>query len=245
MKKTLAVILHYNSTQFTDVLYRQLKPFEGNCYELIVVDNGSEPTRVSQYATFSLDKNYYFGGGLNATFDYFLDQTQYDSLLFLNSDLIVNGYNFVKTLRKILFNNNLYILSPSIIQPFENQCFWKQMHNWNSETVRIVKWIDFQAPLFRREFVEHIKKFDDELIFGWGQDVLSGIICEQMNWVIGVSDLVPAVHLDSQTMKDNNMIQSYRNNAEKGMINFFDKQNLLSKLQEFRNYGQYYKYEGH
>ena len=38
---TLAVILHYNTVECTDALYRQLKPFESDDYELIVLDNGS------------------------------------------------------------------------------------------------------------------------------------------------------------------------------------------------------------
>ena len=40
--KTLAVILHYNTKHFTDRLYRQLKPYENNDYDLIILDNGSE-----------------------------------------------------------------------------------------------------------------------------------------------------------------------------------------------------------
>jgi hypothetical protein len=85
--KTLAVILHYNTVECTDALYRQLKPYEDADYELIVLDNGSAPTCLSRYTTHRLARNGYFGGGLNAAIAMVLECPRYDSLLFLNSDL--------------------------------------------------------------------------------------------------------------------------------------------------------------
>ena len=104
MKKTLAAILHYNTTKYTDSLYEMLKPYEREDYDLVVIDNGSDKDKTSKYTTFRLEENVYYGGGLDVTMNYFIDNTQYDSMMLLNSDLIIHGQNFVKSLRNELFS---------------------------------------------------------------------------------------------------------------------------------------------
>lgn len=227
--KTLAAILHFNTPELTGVLYEQLKPYERDDYDLIILDNGSESGK-SIKTPFRLEENVYFGGAVNVLFDYMLDHPEYDSLLILNSDLIVHGYNFIKTMRKHL--DEYTVISPAIIQPMRDQCHWKNMHNWNSETIRQVKWCDYQAPLIHRRFIEHVKQFDNMLIYGWGQDILTGIICEEQGWKVGVCDNVTAVHLNSQTINRNQHIpemQTYCQLAEVYMFQYFDKENLQKR----------------
>jgi GT2 family glycosyltransferase len=233
--KTLAVILHYNTKHFTDRLYRQLKPYENQDYDLVILDNGSEikPDNPS----IRVDQNIFFGGGLNLAFQWVLDNPEYDSLLFLNSDLIIHGKDFVKTLRKEL--NEYKIISPSVIQPEEDQCYWPTMNSWYSKEIRQVPWVDFQCPLIHRDFIEHIKQYDDDLIYGWGNDVYSGYICNQNNWKIGVIDLATVVHLGSATIKETNS-SNYNNLAEKGMYKYFGKINSLHILNEYRNLARNY-----
>ena len=247
MKKTLAVILHYNTPQLTDRIYEQLKPYEGDDYELVVLDNGSPKGGESKYTTYKTSQNVYFGGGLNLAFQLILENPQYDSLLFLNSDLIVHGYRFVKTLRKEMFDGGYKIISPAVIQPEKNQCFWPTMHNWNSNTVRDVPWIDFQCPLIHRDLIEKINQFDNDLIFGWGNDVYSGVVCNENGWKQGVVDYCPVIHLSNETVKlnqDNPIIKNYNVYAERGMIKFFQKIGKINELIELRSLAQNYKYGG-
>jgi GT2 family glycosyltransferase len=233
--KTLAVILHYNTKHFTDSLYRQLKPHENQDYDLVILDNGSEikPDNPS----IRVDQNLMFGGGLNLAFQWILDNPEYDSLLFLNSDLVVHGEDFVKTLRNEL--HEYKIISPSIIQPEENQCYWPTMNNWYSKDIRQVPWVDFQCPLIHRDFIEHLKQYDDDLIYGWGNDVYSGYICEQNRWKVGVLDIVVAVHLGSATIRETNS-SSYNTLAESGMYKYFEKINSLHILNHYRNLAKNY-----
>ena len=247
MHKTLAVILNHNRKDYTDRLYRSLKPYEqpGN-YDLIVFDNGStDEKEVSEFTTFRSEENTYYGGGLNIIFSVMLENPQYDSLLVFNNDVIVHPYRFVKTLREKLFSENYHILSPSVLQPEEGQCFWPQMHNWASTTTRDVKWVDFMCPIIKREVVETIQQYGEDLLYGWGQDVYSGIVCEQNNWKIGVLDVLTVIHLSAQTYKDAKSDinhSEYSNRATQGMYEFFSKTNLLHKMQEFRSWGMNYKY---
>jgi GT2 family glycosyltransferase len=244
--KTLAVILNYNTPDLTDRLYNQLKPYENGNYDLIVLDNGSPSNGMSKYTTYRCPENVYFGGGLNLAMNLILENTQYDSLLFLNSDLIVHGYNFVKTLRYEMFNGGYKIISPAIIQPEESQCYWKNIHCWNSNTVRDVEWVDFQCPLLHMDLIKEIKQFDSNLIFGWGNDVYSGLVCKDKGWKVGVVDFCPAIHLSNETVRrnyDNDIIKNYNKYAEQGMISFFNKIGRYDELIEFRRLAREYEYE--
>lgn len=248
MGKTLAVIINHNRKEYTDRLYRSLKPHEvtGN-YELYVFDNGStDVAEVSEFTSFTSEENTYYGGGLNIIFSVMLENPQYDSLMVFNNDVIVHPYKFIQTFRERLFNEEYHILSPSVIQPEEGQCFWPQMHNWGSSNTRPVCWVDFMCPIFKREFVEEIQQYDSKLIYGWGQDVYSGIVCEQKGWKIGVLDVLTVIHLSAQTYKDAKSDinhSEYSNRATQGMYEFFTHTNLINKMHEFRSWGMNYKHQ--
>lgn len=231
MGKSLVGILHYNSIQYTDTLYEMLKPYEKNDYDLVVIDNGSSEGKSSKYTTLRLEENVYYGGGLDVTMAYFLDNPQYDSMLLLNSDLIVHGYNFVSALRDELFaEEDLVMASATVMQPTSNQCHWKANHNWNSKTIRYVPWVDFQCVLLKRKFVEEVKAFGSK--FGWVQDHMSGIVCKDKGWKIGVCDWIPVIHLGNGTVKDNQddpIISQYNQLADREMYEYFQRSEELWK----------------
>lgn len=246
MKKTLAIIINHNRKSYTNALYRSLKPYERNDYDLFVLDNGSTDTsEVSEFTSFSAETNSYYGGALNITLSVLLENPQYDSLLVLNNDIILHPYHFVQVLRNTMFDHNYHVVSPSVLQPEETQCYWPQMHNWGSAVPRPVRWVDFMCPLLRRDVVEHIREYDNDLIYGWGQDVYTGIVCEQQQWNLAVVDTLSVIHLSSQTFKDKKSditVSEYGQLAMGGMVQFFEKNNLLHKMQEFRTWGQNYQY---
>lgn len=247
MNKTLAIILNHNRKAYTNQLYRSLKPYEahGN-YDLFVLDNGStDKNEISEFTQYAVDENTYYGGGLNLSFQLLQDSPQYDSILVLNNDIILHPYNFVKTLRNAMFIENYFVVSPSVLQPEEGQCTWKQMHNWGSSLTREVKWVDFMCPLIHREVVEHIKQYSHKLRFGWGQDVYTGVVCEANGWKTGVLDTTTVIHMSSQTYKDAKSdisISEYAEKAIAGMWDFFDTENLNQQLHAYRTYGQTYTF---
>jgi GT2 family glycosyltransferase len=244
MTKSLVAILHYNSTQYTDTLYEFLKPYEKNDYDLVVIDNGSDSNRTSKYTTFKIETNVYYGGGLDVTMEYFLENSQYDSMLLLNSDIIVHGYNFISALRNELFSEeDLIGVSACVLQPEKNQCYWKQNHNWNSKTIRYVPWVDYQCVLLKRKFVEKVKSFGSK--FGWAQDILTGIACKQNNWKIGVCDWIPVIHFGNGSIKDNSdkpIISQYNSLAEQEMIQIFQERGLWNEFLEQRYLAENYEY---
>jgi hypothetical protein len=241
--KTLVVILQYNTHELTDSLYQTLKPYEEDIYDLVVIDNGSDKDKISKYATYALEVNGYYGGGLNAALGLLIESPQYDSVMVLNNDILCHGKDYVKTLRQEMFDNGFMIVSPCVLEPHTGeQTLWKPMRPWHTGLTRLAPFVDYQAPLLRREFVEKIYPFNDKLKYGWGQDHLSGIICEQNNWKIGVCDKVPIIHLISQTIEQNPETLSNVNNlAEKNMFDYFQQENLFNEFINIRNKSMTYE----
>jgi GT2 family glycosyltransferase len=232
--KTLAVILHYNTVECTDPLYRQLKPHEAGDYDLIVLDNGSAARGLSRYATHRLPRNVYFGGGLNAAIAMVLECPRYDSLLFLNSDLEIQVDGFVRRLREQMFADDLLmIVSPAVERPSTMTTEWRMMENWGASALRLVEWVDLPCPLFRRSFLEVVGSFDAELEFGWGQDFLSGMICSEHGWRIGVYDPVAVRHRVSYTIRRE--LPDYEVHALRGMKGYFTR---IGRYDEVDRMGQ-------
>ncbi len=241
--KTLVAIYNHNMPEITDQLFEALKPFESNIYEIVVIDNGSKRSKKSKYTTHFINENSYFGGALNFAFNLVLENKEYDSLLSLNNDIILHGEKFVLELRSIMFDLDYKLLSPCVLQPEQTQCYWKTMHNWGSKKVRDVKWVDFQSPMIHRELIEEIKQFPPKLIYGWGQDVYSGYICNKNNWQVGVVDWLAIIHYSSLTYrsKNSNMgMSDYSKKAEKNMREFFQSEEILDILDEYRKDARFY-----
>lgn len=246
MSKTLAVILNHNRKEYTDRVHRMVIPYAQDDYDVIVLDNGStDPSEISAHTTYSVDENCYFGGGFNLAMQIMQENPEYDSMLFMSNDIILHGYNFISKLRNVMFTEDYAVVSPTVLQPEEGQCFWKQMHNWGSSKTRPVKWVDFMCPLIRRDVLHTIGQYDLDLIYGWGLDIYTGVVCEDNNWKIGVTDSLSVIHFSAQTVKDNksNLTMSeYAQKAELGMFNFFKKNDRMQDLQNMRSFGMNYTY---
>lgn len=237
----LIATLNHNLPQWTDNLVNQLKrdPLFSQC-ELMVVDNGSKES-LAQSTTHQLEENIFFGGGFNVVLDYFLS-TDHDYLYFLNNDLVFHGPSFLTTSLREAKESDAAVYSPSVINASMEQCHWKQMWNWG-KGLRKVKWIDFQCPLLRRDILEKIKHFPDELIYGWGLDFYAGCISEQEGLNIVVSDINTITHMNSLTFKENKInigVNEFCQKADQNMHQYFWKSELNSLYLNLRKYGENY-----
>gem|GEM_PF-1548616 len=198
--KTAVFILNHNLPEETDLLYRLLAAEQNSEYDLFVLDNGSGPMGMAGSTTHRLERNVYWGGALNWAFRFIQARSEYDSLLFLNNDITLNPKGFVSSLRREMFSGNYQIVSPCIAglpQP------WPQMQCWYSGRTRKVRWIDMQSPLFRRRLIEHIGQFDEELQYGWGQELICARECENHSWATGIADHICIEHEGMATLKKN------------------------------------------
>jgi len=244
--KTAAFILNHNLPDYTDMLYESLKPYERNDYDLFVIDNGSTPEGKSKHTSFELGENVYFGGGFNAAMQYTLENKIYDSMLFLNNDLTVHPYNFVRSLRDEMFEEVFLdkvgyqeikydIVSPSFYNiEAKQQCFWKTMHSYCDRNIREVPFIDFQCPLISRRSLEEIKEIHQSLIMGWGIDFMFALTAKDKGWKLGVVDRCCVLHHNSLTVKRGVAginIQQYCQRAEAGQYEYFF--NVIKRQEDY------------
>lgn len=238
----LVSTLNYNQPELTDNLVKQIS-FNKSQYELMVVDNGSNK-ELAKSTTHKLPENYYFGGGINVILDYFLNKTEHEYLVIFNNDLIFHGPNLLDNMVNEMKDNDLALYSPAIINTGADQCFWKQMWNWGTGTVREVDFIDFMCPVIRRDLAEIIGQFPEELYLGWGADFYSGIIANKNELKVGVSDNISLAHLVGYTFKSNAIDipeNTFAQNADINMHKYFDNnQELKNAFHEFRRRGATY-----
>lgn len=241
--KTLVAILQYNTFELTDSLYETLKPYEEDIYDVAVIDNGSHKDKVSKYTTHALEENVRYGGGVSVILDLFLESSEYDSVIILNNDILLHGANYIKTLREEMFKGDFKLISPCILEPHTgDQTIWKTMRPWNTGATREVPFIDYQAPMFSRELAEKIHPIPSKLIYGWGIDCLSAMICEENNWKMGVCDKTPTIHLISQTIKlFADELSDTNSAAERNMFEYFTEIGKFDKFTEIRNKAFNYK----
>jgi len=243
--KTAAFILNCNLPDYTDMLYESLKPYERTDYDLFVIDNGSSKEGKSKHTSLELEENVYFGGGFNAAMQYTLDNKEYDSMMFLNNDITVHPYNFVKALREEMLSG-YDIVSPSFynIEP-NKQCHWKSMHSWSAKSTRPVDYIDFQCPLISRRLLEEVKEISPDLKYGWGICFYFALLAKQKGWKLGMVDRCCVLHHNSLTVKKGVAgidIPTYCRLAEEGQYKFFQKNNLLQDYTQLRTKAQTYEY---
>jgi GT2 family glycosyltransferase len=237
----LIATLNHNLPQWTDNLVNQLKrdPLFSEC-ELMVVDNGSKES-LAQSTTHQLEENIFFGGGFNVVLDYFLT-TDHDYLYFLNNDLVFHGPSFLTTSLREAKESDAAVYSPTVVNASMEQCHWKQMWNWG-QGLRKVKWVDFQCPLLRRDILEKIQHFPDELIYGWGLDFYTGCISEQEGFNIIISDNNTITHMNSLTFKENKInigVSEFCQKADQNMNSYFWGSEYNSVYSDLRKYGENY-----
>jgi len=156
---------------------------------------------------------------------------------------VFHGPKFLQQSLKEAEKSNAAVYSPSIINASMEQCHWKQMWNWG-EGLREVRWIDFQAPLLRRDILEKIQQFPNELMYGWGLDLYAGCIADKHNLKTIVSDFNTITHMNSLTFKQNKInigVSEFCRAAETNMYHYFSKSEYNSVYLSLRDYGQNYK----
>ena len=238
----LLATLNYNQPELTDNLVKQLKrDITFNQHELMIVDNGSTQP-LATTTTHQLPENLFFGGGLNVILDYFLN-SNHDHFVLFNNDLIFHGPRLIENMLKEINENGIDLYSPSITNSGYGQCHWRQMWNWGTGTVRKVEFIDFMCPVFNRKIAEIIKHFPDELFLGWGPDFYAGILAEENNLKMGVSDNITLTHLVGQTfkskaskIKENDFCQQADGNMHRYFLNSPMKDKFLTLREKNSNY---------
>ena len=248
--KTLAFILNYNTPDMTNKLCESLAPYCGDICDLLILDNGSDKNLKSKYPTVNIEENCFWGGGLSFAFEYMLSHEEYDSLIFLNSDINLDGKNFVKTLREDIFEKNYAMASPCVTDLLvgkktkskrHSNSVFRQMANWYTNDCRTVKMLDLQCPIFHRKVIEKIKSFDPLLNYGWGIGFYCGHVCEKYGWKTCVDDRIHIEHIGQASWEGGKMNSKFKMDAENRMRKFLKRKRLISNYKKFMKEIRHYK----
>lgn len=246
MTKTLVIILDYNFPELSDPLYESLLPYVDDTHDLAILDNCSPSERRSKYATYISAENGFFGGGLNEALRITRENLSYDSLLFLTNDITVDTFPLVQPMRGAMLSGDYAWVGASVNEP-PHGTHWKQTRPWGASTPRECLWFDLQCTLFRRDLIEAIGQYDDRMKYGWGQDIYTGMIVEDMGCKAAMLDTVQVTHAGhNNTMASGRgplSETSYTDLAHRGMIEFFysDHERMV-RYNEFRFWADIYTY---
>ena len=97
--------------------------------------------------------------------------------------------------------------------------------------------------MIRRDILETIKQYPEQLIYGWGIDFYSGCIAETNGMKTIVSDNNTITHMNSLTFKENKInigIDEFCRNAETNMNMYFLNSEFNSLYSDMRRYGETY-----
>jgi hypothetical protein len=100
--------------------------------------------------------------------------------------------------------------------------------------------------MIHRRYLDVIHQFPNELMYGGGQDILSVIVCGDNNCKVGVLYWLPIIHFSAFTYrseKSDLKVSEYSQKAESNMFKYFQENNLIPKVAEFRSASENYKYE--
>jgi hypothetical protein len=248
MKILLSTILH-NTPELGERMAFQWNadPFtQTNQCAQVILDNGSDRDKISPFTSHRSETNGFFGGGCNFIMDHFL-KGDYEYLAIFNSDILYHPYKFLENCMEEIRGHNLDFFSPSVINGKIDQCKWRTVHNWGSKSVRKVRYIDDQCPIFSRRQVEKMYPYPPELYLGYGTDFYASLIANENNFNIGVSDNITVCHLENYTVQRDKMKEitkdQYYNENMQNMTFYFNKAGKTAEFEELFKYGESYKYE--
>ena len=246
--KTLVAILDYNFPEITDPLYESFVEHQDATHDIIVIDNHSDADKRSQYASVVAEENGYFGGGLNLAFRVLTERPEYDSLLFVTNDLIIDTWPLVPPMREAMFTGGYHWVGASVNEP-PHGTHWKQCRPHGATTPRELLWFDLPCTLFRRELVDAIGQYDDLMKYGWGQDIYTGMVVEHYGWKAAMLDTVQVTHKGHNNTMSNGRgsisVSEYTTKCLHGMETFFSATpERYTTYLEYRFWADRYTYHG-
>ncbi|MBL8030452.1 MAG: hypothetical protein JNN11_04360 [Candidatus Doudnabacteria bacterium] len=199
------LLLNFNLPEMTDKLAEQIERNIKFPHKLFLLDNGSEVSKRAKHATHILEKNIGMNGGVQYLWDLVKDDKSFDGYWFLCNDIILDeGRDYLNEM-SVLFEKlsqkyNVGSVTTSYHFEGKEQAVPVFMKKRVGGTFRPIVWIEWNAILYSREFMQ---KFFPQ---GFGlktkhafQDVVSNYVGWKNGYGSFVMDSLPILHLENQT----------------------------------------------
>ena len=214
--KTIGLILSYNNPEMTDRLVENIKQTFASSFEYIVLDNGSESDKISQYTTDYLPINIRMTRGFNSGIDIINEKhPDYDNIWFFTNDCFFYQAQYCPLEISEQFLKkypDIGILHPS--ESNEVQVCFDVHHDEKIQGAKIIEEYDFVCPIITRKALEIMGgKFDDKLYHGWGIDYESSYLVRKAGMVVAINHLLQIGHNTSSTY-DKKRDNMYANRTE-------------------------------
>ncbi len=188
----VGAILSYNVPEVTDRLFLNLRAVSCSYWPIIVLDNGSDPGRVSQYTTDHIQQNCRMTGGFNRALQLVRERFDADAVWLFTNDCFFTRRvcplaNMTAWMQQY---PEIGILHPAL-HPDVQVCY-DIKHSGAESGLRVTNMFDFVCPLFTRKALDAINwQFDSRLYYGWGLDFESSYLVRRAGLRVAINyDLI-------------------------------------------------------
>jgi GT2 family glycosyltransferase len=185
--KVAVIIPNYNMLERCDALVEHLLKHEqlpGVNLDIIVVDNGSDITRPSQYSALKLEKNIQTTGAWNAGLE-LAKGADFYWVLITSAEFI--GVPVLPGLLKCMkLYSHCVGVHPALTK--DSTTSWEHLKEMGIKGWRKVWMIDNIAALWRADWFESVGGFDPKFTYGWGPDLELAHLARSQNKTLYVSE---------------------------------------------------------
>jgi len=226
-KRIAVILVNYNMLENTDKIVEKLKEVTKYPTDIIVVDNGSEIVKKSEYTTIALSKNVQTTNGwlmglhyadaisVNEKFEYF-------GYLFVITSTYIDNVNY-DIIEKMVINlkNDIVGIHPALSK--DSTTAHKHLYSKN-QNIRGVKFIDNIFALYKADWFNSIGRFNPRLTYAWGIDVETGYLARKNGFKICIDDNIIVKKVTNIGYTMNRMSESAKEreiNARSQMYYYF------------------------
>lgn len=173
-RKVAALIVNYNMPERTDALAKHIRKHSLWPCDLYVIDNGSDLVAPSQFTNVVIEKNRQTTGGWLEGLSEASRQGDYFAYWFLitSAEFPPGGADPLSPLASLLVDDpNAVGVHPALTK--DSTTSWDHLITRGGEQPRRTWMIDNIASLYRAEWFDEIGRFNPELVYAWGIDLVT------------------------------------------------------------------------
>jgi hypothetical protein len=229
-KRVALILVNYNMLENTNSIIENLISCTNYPTDFIVVDNGSDLTKPSEYTTLKLEKNVQTTNGWLMGLHYadaisVCEGFKYYAYIICITSLYINNKDtdIIEHLVKKL-TDEIVGIHPSLCK--ESTTAHKHLMCKNSKELREVKFIDNIFSVYKADWFNSIGRFNPEMIYAWAVDLETGYLARKSDKKVCVDDTIQVKKITDigYKLKRMNMEANVRRNrASKQMHNYLRK----------------------
>ena len=235
------IIVNYNMPERADSLAKYLKNNTDIEYDLYLVDNGSDLVKPAKSTTVFIKKNVQtckgWLTGLEAADKSKVDYFAYWFLITSARFCYKSKDPLIFLTEKLTKDKNAVGIHPSLTS--NSTTAWEHSINRGTNRVRRTWMIDNIASLYKSDWFNSIGRFDNNLTYGWGTDLETGLIARRQGKSLWIDDRIQiekitdiGYKMKRMNMSANDRQKLARKNMDSVMTKKYGKDYFFTMLNE-------------